>query len=800
VASTTPIQHGESAAASVQLGEARYRRIFDAVDVSIWEEDFSGIKAALDELAALGVRDFRRYFADHPEFVEHAVGLARIVDVNDTTVRMFGARDKAELFASLDRVFADARLECFAEELLAIVEGRPVYETEAVMRTLGGERRDVLLMVAFPPGDPSLRQVIIALTDITERKRSEQALRDSEEQLRFVTDHAPALIVHCDAEQHYKFVNAPYAARYGTTPEAIVGKPVQEILAPSAYEVLRPYVETALSGKQVEFEAQIPYEKIGLRWVGSSYVPQTEADGSVSGFFAVIHDITERKAAEEALRESEQRFRNMADHAPVMIWVSEADGHCSYMSKTWQEFTGQAPEDALGFGWLEAIHPEDRSGTVEAFTQARKHLRPFRLDYRLRRRDGEYRWTVDSAVPRLTPNGAFRGYIGSVVDITERKEMEEALREADRRKDEFLATLSHELRNPLAPLRSSVELLRMTGALDAENGRMLDMMDRQVNHLVRLVDDLLEMSRISRGTLELRKERVALAAIVGNAVETSEPLIEAGGHELTVSLPGEPLWLDGDPVRLSQIIANLLNNAAHYTEPRGNILLEARRQDAGIAITVHDNGRGIPAEALPRLFEMFNRGAHTPGAGGLGIGLALARQLAQMHGGTIEAHSEGLGKGSEFTIRLPLAANSPAARTAGNRAEPQMGRKRVLVVDDNLDAADTLGMLLHVLGADVQVAHNGPEALAVFQAYEPSVVLLDIGMPGMDGYEVARRLRSDFPHGQTTIIALTGWGQEEDRRRARDAGFDHHLVKPADAVALQGLLASLDAPERTGSA
>ncbi len=367
------------------------------------------------------------------------------------------------------------------------------------------------------------------------------------------------------------------------------------------------------------------------------------------------------------------------------------------------------------------------------------------------------------------------------------------LRDEDRRKDEFLATLSHELRNPLAPLRNSLALLQLTGKDNPQLAPIQQMMERQVNHLVRLVDDLLEVSRISRGTFELRRERVEVASIVRNAIETSEPLIQSAGHHLTVSLPEKTLWLDGDPVRMAQILANLLNNAASYTEPGGRITVTARAQDGWVEIVVRDNGSGIVIESLPRIFEMFTRGDRPSGGrhAGLGIGLALGRRLAQMHGGTLTAQSEGPGTGSQFILRLPLAAEA-GSRVADVRVgQGGLSLKRILVVDDNRDAADSLGMILRFLGADVSVARDGEEAMIQFAEYEPAVVLLDIGLPGMDGYEVARRIRSEHPDRNVALVALTGWGQEDDRRRAREAGFDHHLVKPADVEALQGLLAVL---------
>ncbi|HEX5041766.1 MAG TPA: ATP-binding protein [Candidatus Polarisedimenticolaceae bacterium] len=375
----------------------------------------------------------------------------------------------------------------------------------------------------------------------------------------------------------------------------------------------------------------------------------------------------------------------------------------------------------------------------------------------------------------------------------------EVRREADRRKDEFLATLSHELRNPLAPLRNALHMMRLSAPGEPGVERAREIMERQVNHLVRLVDDLLEMARINRGTLELRVERVELAAVLGNALETSEPLITAAGHRLQLSLPEEPLWLQGDRVRLAQILANLLNNAAKYTPAGGAITVEGRAQDGEVRVEVHDTGRGIPPEWQSRIFEMFSRGTgeREHAQGGLGIGLALSRRLAEMHGGTLEARSEGSGKGSTFVLRLPLASPPAPVGEAMAPSTPPLPPLRILVVDDNRDAAASLGMVLGKLGAQVEVAHDGSGALETFGTFEPAVVLLDIGMPGMDGYEVARALRERDPGGRTTLVALTGWGQEEARRRALEAGFTHHLVKPADLDGLRRLLSAIGRREDT---
>jgi PAS domain S-box-containing protein len=368
------------------------------------------------------------------------------------------------------------------------------------------------------------------------------------------------------------------------------------------------------------------------------------------------------------------------------------------------------------------------------------------------------------------------------------------LREADRRKDEFLATLAHELRNPLAPIRTGLHLLRITqpGSDSAEQARA--MMERQLTHLIRLVDDLLEVSRISRGKIDLRRSPIELAAVVLSAVETSRPAIEAARHKLEISLPAQPLTVEADFVRLAQVLANLLNNAAKYTDPGGRIALSVHGEGAEAVISVRDNGVGIPAELLPRVFDMFAQVDRTldRAQGGLGIGLALAKSLVEMHAGTIHVESGGPGQGSEFTVRLP--ATESTVRAASGDApffaylNPGSTRRRVLVVDDNVDAAQSLGLLLGQMGCEVQIAHGGAAAIEAARAGQPHLVLLDISMPGIDGYSVVRRLKQDLAFREVPFIAVTGLGREADRDRAREAGFSEHLVKPVSPEALRKVL------------
>jgi PAS domain S-box-containing protein len=380
-------------------------------------------------------------------------------------------------------------------------------------------------------------------------------------------------------------------------------------------------------------------------------------------------------------------------------------------------------------------------------------------------------------------------------DITGRKRAEAALQESDRRKDEFIATLAHELRNPLAPIRNGLQIMKLA----ADDPELLEeartMMDRQLDQMVHLVDDLLDVSRISRGKIRLKKERVLLTAAIRSALETTRPLVEAAGHRLTVNVPPEPIYVNGDSVRLSQIFSNLLNNAVKYTESSGCISLNVERRGDEVIIQVKDNGIGIPAPMISKVFEMFTQVDHLTdrSKGGLGIGLSIVGQLVEMHGGMIEAHSDGPGTGSEFTVRLPTVEAPRSQDPVTTVAAPSVHevRRRVLVVDDNRDAATSLASLLRLAGADIRTAHDGLQAIDVASTFRPDLILLDIGMPNMNGYETARQIRAQAWGGDVQIVALTGWGQSEDKRQAMAAGFNSHLVKPASAAVLQDLLRQL---------
>jgi len=368
------------------------------------------------------------------------------------------------------------------------------------------------------------------------------------------------------------------------------------------------------------------------------------------------------------------------------------------------------------------------------------------------------------------------------------------LSEADRRKDEFLAVLAHELRNPLAPIRNAMQYLRLKAPADAAQQNARDIIDRQVKHLIRLVDDLLDISRISSGKISLQKERVSLALIVTNAIEASRPLIESENHQLTVTLPAEPVYLDADLTRLAQVLQNLLNNAARYTPPGGKIELRAEFDGQQVVIRVTDTGIGIPRDMLSHVFDMFTQVDRSieRSTGGLGIGLTLVQRLVELHGGNVEARSNGPDQGSEFIVRLPAFVHASESSSAvGHDEVAPAARLRILVADDNVDAADTLAELLRASGHDVHTEYDGAAAIRAARSHRPDVVLLDIGLPKLNGYDTAREIRAIDPQDPVVLVAVTGWGQDEDRRRSRQAGFDHHLVKPLDPELLDRVLASV---------
>ena len=653
--------------------------------------------------------------------------------------------------------------------------------------------------------------------------------------------------------------------------------------------------------------AEVPFNQVyrtvapngALKWIHAVGQMRRGDDGLPRQFDGITLDITDRVLAQK-------RIKEFADTAPAMLWVTEVDGFCSFLSRAWTHYTGQSETAGLGFGWLDMVHPDDRTSASRLFQEANASRVAFSLEHRLRHADGSWRWVYDEGSPRLGETGEFLGFSGSVTDIHDRHMAEEELRkskeryvrllnsidegfcvvqmllsdgkpvdyrfiemnevferqtglqeplgrtalelvptlepfwvdtygdvaltgaarrfthgsqamgrwfdvfaspigdpselqvailfrdisqqveterrllEADRLKDEFLATLAHELRNPLAPIRTGAELLRRIGS-DPAQMRLAEIIGRQSGHLARMVDDLMDISRISRGKLELRMAPLVLQEVVGVAVENASEALLAGNHPLTVDMPPDPIHLLGDSVRLVQVLLNLLTNATRYSAAGRPVGVFVEKAQSGfVTLRVRDEGIGISPEQLERIFEMFYQGgtASERASGGMGIGLSLVKRLTELHGGTVEAVSGGLGRGSEFTLRLPLlpveSTSEPCQQTFMHPLQP----RRVLIVDDNRDAADTLAEMLRLIGYEAFTAYDGVEGVAQAQALQPDAVLLDLGMPRLDGYGACRAIRASANGTRIALVALSGWGQAADVERTRTAGFDLHLVKP----------------------
>ena len=520
----------------------------------------------------------------------------------------------------------------------------------------------------------------------------------------------------------------------------------------------------------------------------------------VDAFNSMLDEVQSRAGAQEqsnaAVRESEKLYRAIGESIDYGVWVCDAKGRNIYASESFLRLIGMTQAQCSEFGWIDSLHPDESQATLAAWHECVQAGAFWYREHRVRGVDGHYHPVLAQGVPIKDEFGRNSGWAGINLDISRLKRTEEALREADRRKDEFLATLAHELRNPLAPIRHAVKLLEAKGADERQRQWGREVIARQVQRMALLLDDLLEVSRITRGRLELKKDYIDLRALVGSAVETARPLIDAKQHALQIDLPAESLELEVDPLRLSQALSNLLTNAAKYTDAGGRIDLSVQLDAHELTMSVGDSGIGLETAAIPKLFEMFSQidSVLDRAEGGLGIGLALVKGLVALHGGTVEAASAGLGHGSIFKIRLPravvVAQRAVSSAPAAGFALAPGPRGKILIADDNHDAADTLALVLKISGYQVYVAHRAQEALDIGMRERPDAVILDIGMPDMTGYEAARRIREEAWGRHVLLLAVTGWGQENDKQQAHAAGFDQHFTKPVDSDQVEQVLST----------
>lgn len=641
-------------------------------------------------------------------------------------------------------------------------------------------------------------------------KRQDEATTNStgdDAQFRRLLDVLPFAAYTCDTTGLITYYNEHAAALWGRAPK--LNDPIDrfcgsfKLFAPDGSPIAHDRCWMALAldtGKECNGQEIVIERPNGDRATALAHAnPIFDPSGRITGAVNVLVDITDRMQGEHAqsllsaiVRSSDDAIVSKSLEGRILSWNLAAE-----------RLFGYTEAEAVGQSITMIIPPQRQNEEREILAKLRRGERIDHFETIRQAKDGRRIDISLTISPLRDRSGKIIGASKIARDITAQKQLQEALRRANQRKDEFLATLAHELRNPLAPISNSLHLLRLSSDAEPAARRIHEIMEQQVNHMVRLVDDLMDVSRINSGKIELRKEPVELAALVDEAVETSRPHIEAAGLQLALRLPTEPITINADPVRIGQIIANLLNNAAKYTPSGGQVWLTAWQKEGEAILSVRDSGIGIPPEMLGRVFDLFAQvdGAIQRSQGGLGIGLTLAKSLIQMHGGRIEARSEGLGKGSEFVIVLPVAASSPpasipAAPPKVRRAD--LPRHHVLVVDDMRDAGYVLSKLLEALGQRVYLVQTAEAALQYARRESPDIIISDIGMPDVNGYELARRLRQESGVAEVVLVALSGYGQQADRQKGEDAGFDYYLVKPASVDVLHDLLASL--PKRSVTA
>jgi PAS domain S-box-containing protein len=644
-------------------------------------------------------------------------------------------------------------------------------------------------------GSGQVSGCVLIFRDVTERRRVERALSRNERDLSDFFENASIGLHQVGPDGIIRRVNRTELEMLGYTREEFVGRHIAEFHADQT--VIADIFERLTRGETIQDYPARLIHKNGLIIEVAINSSVLFEDGKFLHTRCFTRDVSRQRQAETALRDSEAQLRLIMNGTPGLIAFIDSDLRYRFVNHQYEVWFDTNGKDLVGTPVIDVLGDE-------AMERLRPHMLgalngvAARFEAEVPYRTGGTRWIDARYIPHRDSEGRIPGFFVLVLDITDRKQAEAAIRDADRRKDEFLAVLAHELRNPLAPLRNSLEILRLAGDDTAAVAHARDAMDRQVLQMERLIDDLMDVSRITRNRLELRRSPVDVAAVVRHAAESGRANAERLGHELAVDVPTEPILLEGDSVRLSQVFGNLLNNACKYTPPGGRIAITVRHAGREAIISVSDNGMGLEPEMQSRIFDMFTQvdASMERSHGGLGIGLTLVKQLVELHGGRVEVSSAGLGSGSTFHVRLPMPAEPLALPKAPGPAKQPASRRRVLVVDDNRDGADSLAMLLNLAGHETRLAFDGFEAIAAAEEYRPDVVLLDLGLPKMNGYDTCRSIRS-LPGGrEAIIIATTGWGQEEDRRKSTEAGFDAHLVKPVEFDRLTALLAE---PRRAGS-
>ena len=732
---------------------------------------------------------------------------------NDGYVEVLGSKHPDALGNRFDDIWFEIwdEVEPIAQ---AAMSGEASYHENLplIMKRNGFDEQTWFTFSYSPVFDDSgkVAGIFCVCTETTEQVLADRLADAEHERLRNLFQAAPGIIAVLRGPTHiFDIANDSYCNLVGR--RDLIGKPFHEALPEvvdqgfveilnNVFQSGKPYVGTETS-VLLQREPEQPLERCFVNFV---FQPTIDLRGNVSGIFIEGSDVTYSVNAFQALRDSEAQLRLMANTIPHLAWMANPDGWIHWYNDRWYDFTGTTAEDMEGWGWRKVHHPETLALVEEKWRASVNSGQSFELTFPLRGADGSYRIFFTRVVPLHDSAGNIVQWFGTNTDVTEIESAREELGLANQRKDEFLAMLAHELRNPLAPISTAAGLLKLFSQDEARVRNTSEIIARQVQHMSKLLDDLLDVSRVTRGVVSLQISIFDIGRVLRDAVEQTQGGIESKNHSFDFKLPEEQMLVRGDRTRLVQVFSNVLNNAAKFTQPNGRVRLHAHVQGERIVVDVEDNGPGIEAGLLPHVFDLFTQADRTPGRtqGGLGLGLALVKNLVQLHDGIVSAHSEGSGKGARFTISLPVVTGSGGLEVRSvtkNTTVARPSTAEVLVVDDNKDAAEVLMYLIESAGHRVSVAHSACDALQALSRVAPSVIFLDIGLPDIDGFALAKQIRGIPALAGVLLVAVTGYGQVHDRERAFAAGFDHHLVKPVHAERVLNLLDSLTQPQTSVS-